>query len=536
MTPLERLTGRERLALGILVVAVVVGLSLWIHAVALPIPAVSDEAIYLWQARLLASGELTAPAPPHPGAFKLPGLLVHDGKRLSQYPIGYPLALAPWVRAGIPWALNVLLAGLSVLLYHGLARRIDGRGAAWVGTLLLSLSPYFVSVSTLFLGHTLTLFLTLVLLVALRRREVAGGSARWAACAGAAVGYALNVSPFVAVPMLLVAFERGLAARRARPLRRREVLAFALPILAGGALFCGVNLATTGSPWRPAYYLQSWVRAGFGEGIGRRVPMPSEEGRIEFSPRDALSLTGVRLASLNKSLFGWPVSSLAFAIGYLVYAGARRRARSGRGERTAMNEDPARDRWDRPLLLLFLGTLAVYFFWYHHGLLGEMMGPRYLFGALPTVVVFTARGVAGFAALASRISGPERRGPALGPRVAGLLLAVLVAAGTVPYYARLPGDEANRIRRGAQDLFEELDRRGIREGTVFIRALITYQAAPLLYASDFEGTGPLVFAKDRGAEANEELLRSRGVGRVYHARMEEKTYGWVLTEETSLEK
>ncbi len=198
----------------------------------------------------------------------IPFLHIVEGRRFGQYPIGFPLALVPWVMVGLPWALNVLLAGVSLVLMHRFAFALGGAALAWTSTALLAVSPFFILNSTIFLSHPLLLVLMQIVLAALVLRESEPGRTRWSVLAGAAVGYALNVSPFAAVPMGLVIGARLLSRRRQQAILRREIVTLALPILAGVAAYCAVNAATMGSPLKPAYFANPEIRPGFGEDAG----------------------------------------------------------------------------------------------------------------------------------------------------------------------------------------------------------------------------------------------------------------------------
>ena len=221
-----------------------------------------------------------------------------------------------------------------------------------------------------------------VLLTALEARESVGPSRRWAILCGAAIGYAANVSPFVAVPMVAVTLHRLVVNRRRIPLSARECAWFALPIFAGLLLFGGVNLATTGSLLTPAYYLRPSVRAGFGSAIGAGG----------YTPAKAVALTLLRLRSLNQHLFGWPGSSLLFAAPYAAVVLVKMLpGRTGARPRGEEVDSVIRLRLTRAFLL-FASTVVVYAFWYSSG----TFRTRGLGTSQASCVgVFSARGVVG---------------------------------------------------------------------------------------------------------------------------------------------
>jgi hypothetical protein len=531
---------RDGLAAAVFALVVACGLCVWCIRVNGATPLINDELCYLWQARVLTTGRVTSIAPAHPEFVNIPPLFIRENRRFSQYPLGFPLVLAPWEAAGAPWAANAALAGLALVLLHRFARRVGGRAVAWIAIVLTALSPFFVAQSTVFMSHPLTLALTLALLVALERRESAPARLRWPVLAGTTIGLAGNVSPFVAVPMALVCVDRLAATRHARPVGRREAAAFVLPILGGLLLFGLTNVATTGVPWTPAYFLRSYVRAGFGE----------EVGLGGYSIAKAIANTRDRIRLLDEMLFGWPGSSFLFAAPYAAVALARslvrRPPRDGPRGREPERAGP-RDRWDRALAVLFVGTVAVYALWYSPGTAANM-GPRFLYAALPTLALFTARGVVGLAGVAeqaadrcadlgaralSRGSGadrPPRRFAAAGTAVASAVVTALVLGGTVRYVARMPTLEKPRERRGVRALLHHLEHRGVRRGTVFLETSSAMKGPPLLFVSRFDDAGDLVFARDLGRRKNRAFLASRDAGPVFTATFDPVTLGWTLQE------
>jgi hypothetical protein len=540
-TPLSR---REAVVTSLVIAAAVALLCWWLFRVNAAMPLIIDEVVYLWQAELLASGRLTDHVPAHPDFVNLPFIPIHGDRRFGQYPLGFPLALVPWVAAGIPWGLNVALGAVALFLMHRFARDVGGPALALVAMILLALSPFFIAQSTIFLAHPLVLAATLLLLRCLQKREAAPGRARWPLAAGAAVGYTLNVAPVSAVPLALAAAARVIAARRTAipgtaPATRREIAAFLIPIAAGAGLFCAVNLATTGSPWTPAYYASSAdVRPGFGPrwGVGNYTPAAAWRTTIE------------RVNLLDKFLFGWPRSSLMVAAAYVLVSGARSLRRVARGA-PRPGPDGARGwgspteggaGWDLPLLTLVVSTLGTYAFWYFHGN-GDSWGPRYLYATLPAFVLFTARGLVGAGslveALADRVgravSGAAPPGAPLVRRALPFAaVAALTIFGTIPYLARLADDPFLRWRRATHDLLERLESRGIDRGTIFVESVVanTYYA-PLLYESRFDDAGPLVFAKDRGLEPDARFAQARGDLPVHYVRPDFTAIVWEIHDE-----
>lgn len=138
-------------------------------------PHVQDSVTYLFQARTLSGGALTAPAPPlaEPNStahFGQEFLLVRDGRWFGKYPPGYPALLAVGVLAGAPWLVNPLLAALAIALVYVLAQIVyakdGGRHATpFIAALLLATSPFFLVMSGSLMIHAAELFWTLLFMV-----------------------------------------------------------------------------------------------------------------------------------------------------------------------------------------------------------------------------------------------------------------------------------------------------------------------------------------------------------------------------------
>ena len=93
--------------------------------------AIHDEAAYLLQARIFASGELSAPAPALPEFFEQYHVLVTP-RLAPKYLPGHALALVPGIWLGLPGLMPVLLSGIAGGLLFSLARRVAG---CWVAVL-----------------------------------------------------------------------------------------------------------------------------------------------------------------------------------------------------------------------------------------------------------------------------------------------------------------------------------------------------------------------------------------------------------------
>ncbi len=100
-----------------------------------------DEYAAVFQAKIFASGRLTALLPPSvvdwliPPGFNGVFLLASKstGQAIGAYWPGFALLLAPFEFLGTPWLCNACLAGLAILLIHRITLEItnDRRAAGW---------------------------------------------------------------------------------------------------------------------------------------------------------------------------------------------------------------------------------------------------------------------------------------------------------------------------------------------------------------------------------------------------------------------
>ncbi len=332
------------------------------------IPHVQDSIAQLFQARIFAGGRLWAPAPPLPELFDYTHVVIADGRWYSQYPPGHSLLLVPGVWLGLPYLINPLLGGLSILGTFLLARELFGRSIARLAVLLAAASPFLLLMSAEFMSHASSLFAMTFFLFfffrALRTQRVSDG-----AVAGIFCALGLLVRPYsavaIALPCALLALAR---LRNDRALMRP--FAWTAGLAAAGLLLLLLyNWGTTGSPFVFGYSkLAGDLDVGLGFGKG---PVPHTPGR-------GLHFTWQRLTELNERLFEWPVTSLwPIAVALAIAA-----LRGGRAGRRA---------W---LLASFPASLLVLYFFYWYQDANDCFGPRYLYEALGPLVILASVGVA----------------------------------------------------------------------------------------------------------------------------------------------
>jgi hypothetical protein len=324
-----------------------------VHVLALErFPNSGDENAYLWQAQAFAQGRITASSPQPAEAFRLSHVGDVAGRRFSKYPPGWPLLLSAGVLAGIPGAVNPLLAALALAGIYRLGCVWIGRRAALLGALVVLATPFFMLNAGSYHSHPSCLFALTALGLCLTWAEERGAAAAFV-LAGTAFGLSVLIRPFsallVGIPML-VAFVPSLARGQGRA---RKVLLFGLGGLPCALFLTTVNLSVTGTWWRMAWSLYDNSET-IGFGSYGHTPL----GGLKTMLR--LTAEGV----LYTSVLG----------AFLLVLGWGHRFR---------RQNLAR--------ILLVAPVVGHVFWWSHG--GNRYGPRFYFEALLPFALFAGAGL-----------------------------------------------------------------------------------------------------------------------------------------------
>jgi hypothetical protein len=308
-------------------------------------PNSGDEFSYLFEARTLAGFRLWE-APPALGVDLIPyRTWIFGSKWVSQYPPGWPIALAAGSLAGLPaWAVNAVLGAASVGALASLCRRIASPSASIVAAALYALTPFYLANAASYFSHIFSSLLILLLCHCLLASETPA-QARKDFAAGAVLG-ALAMTRYFDLAALLPALLFWLFAMTpaARPKAIGRTAAGFAPFI---ALMAAYQYLITGSPFHSTYAV---------------IDQPDASVSIE----PALVLIGtllipVRLAELAM----W--SSPLLLVAYLVCL-------------TLKLKDRALAFYD----LIFPGFVVAYIFFADLG--GNRYGPRYYMDAFPLMM------------------------------------------------------------------------------------------------------------------------------------------------------
>lgn len=326
-------------------------------------PTTSDEIAQLFHARILLGGQWSLPPDPNPEFFAIDNVI--DRTRwMSQFPIGGPAVLALGVAIGAPWLINAGLTALTALNVYRFAQLAYAEEHARAAAALFAASPMVLIMGGSQMNHTPTAFFVTLALVSLARWLRDGDNAqrpRQAIVIGAALGAAIAIRPLDGT-LATIMMGSAMVWRVTRD--RRLVASVVLAVVAGAipvSFLLVANWRMTGHPLLFGYEVLWGPNHSWGLHVD---PLGT--------PHDAVraALLGFKYVTLlNWTLTAWPVPVLL-----LIAFG--------------LSVSRQTTRWDLMLLGAFGVYLVAYALYWHDG---QFVGPRFLFTAVPAVVVLAAR-------------------------------------------------------------------------------------------------------------------------------------------------
>jgi hypothetical protein len=208
-------------------------------------PHVMDEAAYVLQAKMFASGHLSVPEVRPYAAFNQWFVQDH-GSRHGIFPPGWPLLLALGYLIHIPEWINPLLHGAAVLLLGLLGRSFFGRRAGLLAAVLLATSPQAVLLAGSLMSHTMMALLAVIITSGLLARLLGRGRLRLDLVSGAALGVAAATRPLCALVLLAMALIGFYFAWRHRRVHARSFFCWGLAALPFVVLLGFYNHTLTG--------------------------------------------------------------------------------------------------------------------------------------------------------------------------------------------------------------------------------------------------------------------------------------------------
>jgi len=333
---------------------------------------IEDEMAYVWQAEVIAGGNLTLPSPPEPNSFLVPFVVDYGGLRFGKYPLGWPGLLAVGIKLGARSLVNPLLGGLGVWLTYKVGKRTFNEVVGLLAAGITVSAPFFLMNSGSLLSHPFGLVLSAGFALAWLEAFASKRSRRtWFAAisAGACLGLLALTRPLTAVGVALPFAIHGLYLLVTGTARTRRLLLTTGIIALGLASMQLVwQYIATGDPFFNLYTLWwEYDKVGFGPGYG------VVEGGHSLS--QAITNTRQTLESGYPDLFGWGKLTWVFLPFGLIAL--------------IMN----RTRWlDGTLVISVFPSLVLVYMAYWIG--AFLFGPRYYYEGFYSLTILSGAGIA----------------------------------------------------------------------------------------------------------------------------------------------
>ncbi len=344
-----------------------------------------DEAHYLWIAKNILHGSISAPLPDYYEMGREAFLLQRNGTAFSLFLPGYSLVLAPFLLFKVTYLANPLFTAVSCLLTGVAAKRITGKEYGGVLSMLFFTASYFhVYQGALYFPHPLTMMLTLAAVLLLLPHTTVSR----ALIASLLCGFIIFIRPQDAV---FVFGPLALWALISAPEQRFKLFAaLALPFGLCGAGLLFFNHLMTGDIFMMPQDLYHTVieENPFCHRIGIHTVCehnnPLRFSQDHFGTNGAFHITKMRLSMFLYKLPPHPLV-LFFALpAVLLYP-----------------------RRHLPGMMIFLACVGGYLFFYMDGI---YYGARYYANAGPLFLIAAVDGILTIAALRGRFWLPLMTG------------------------------------------------------------------------------------------------------------------------------
>ncbi len=470
-----------------------------------------DEDVYLFQARILADGHLTAPAHPLKEFFDNV-FLINEDRMYGQYPVGHPLMLVPGVWVGFPYLMPAVMGLLVVLFSRKFAAEYYGKTTGNITAVLYLCSPFFLfTFAALGSGVSAIFFITILFLLFLSLEQNPDKRRMVKLFAAGFIGvWMYNIRPTVSVTHSLPILAAGFLNEIRKPQKKKLLMLFA-----GGAvslvLIASLNWIMNGHPLYSGYYKFWMEEVELTEAIGfGKYPWG-----IEHTPQLGFNNAVINFLRLNFWLFGGPFTLVAL-ISYILFSKKR--------------------KFNIFLIAPVIFSFALYFFYFWAGT--NDTGPILYVETLPCLIILSARGIR---SLADIISKKAR----LSAYATAIALTLAVFTGSL-FYDYAQADALKNLVRKINTVYRKVSEEGVKKGLIFVKYYIgtgfqeSWVATLKNNAPDF--SDDVIYARDLGHEKNLELMEyydDRPAYRIrsYRGNLELKPYSegglsWEVMEDT----
>jgi len=410
------------------------------------IPRVNDEAVYLFQARIFASGRWFIPPPEPVECFKHLGIWWPD-RVFSYYTYGHSMILAAGFLTKTVRYFPALISTVA-LVFTVLSGRViyKSRLTGFFAGILLISSPLFIILGGSYMSHGSSIAANMVFLFFIARaRETE--RRRDHIAAGLALGTAFVIRPVTAGVFALF----PLIIWSVSVLRHRRFAAILLLILT-----CGTVASTV--------FLHAYLTTGNWEPIQKQVEDRFETGNDEATTWKYMVQNTTWFLMRG---FGWiPYATLLFA--FLPFALG------------------SRNVWDWVFLAGFMLNAYLFSAIAHFGWTHE---PRYWSEFMPLVALLSARGIQRLAEVMTRWFDTRLAGAGAG--MSGVLLAFLLIIGSVRLYWPYEIEAFTNYCYVRDDTYMEVLQSEVPNSIFFFQGPPDYIYIPHFYRNripDFQGS------------------------------------------------
>jgi hypothetical protein len=422
-------------------------------------PHILDASAYYFQAKIFASGRLAATPPDNLAAFQGPFMIAGAGRWFAQYAPGTSALLALGMIFGVPWIVEPLLGTLALWGIYRLGKLLYNGPTGLLALVLGALSGFYIYLAASYLSHAVALCFAVYCLLFFTRfdKTLRGIDLVLAAVFACALFLTRELSGVViggaTAAFVIFANRRALVAEWRRLLLGALLAALALVVTAN--IYVLYNTFQTGDPLTaPRAIFSPADRYGFGQDIGFYGQHTLAAGLVIL---DQL------LTALQTTLYGWPFY-LTLALLPCAYLVPRRVS-----------------RWDVFFGAMIVLLLALQVGYFYHGI---YLGPRYLYEALPFLLLLTARGATSLAEVSGRSAcwvwaavkrpSTQRTATIAGRITVAGLLVTLIACNALYY---LPRQATLRANYSGLPIWEPVD----------VGAIYTFEQPRALVVTDDRG-------------------------------------------------
>lgn len=374
-------------------------------------PNSSDEHAYLVQAEMFSRGKLWEGAHDLPDFFYYNNIAQHDGILVSRFPPGWPVFLSIAFEIGMsPALVNPILGILALIFFYFFARKYYGDRIAIWSLLALAFTGFYIFNSASYYSHVSCLLVTLLFVFNVYlyqdKRNIVYGL-----LAGFCLGLVMIIRYYTAVLIFLPFLVYWLTQYRLKAIWLFLWIGIgSLPCI---AYLFWYNYSITGSALMP---VTVWAYPG--EQLG------FVKGHTFLKGLEHI----IRWIFM---FFYW--ASPGLIVLYVVFLWKKIKSPD--------------ERFLRPEDYTFICLVVGYLFYYQVG--GNQYGPRFLFEALPFLVLFVVSKV---------FQMREKWATAL------LLASILYAMAKLPFIAY----REEKIVDQRQDLYDLVDEEKVRNAVIFI--------------------------------------------------------------------